>query len=90
MILGSELHNGARDALAGQQLHGAVLDQSRLGAAGQLGERLPLEDHERDGLALQQVGNHQPSGARPHNRDARPARHQVTGTFLVPDDPACP
>jgi hypothetical protein len=42
---------------------------------GELGERLPLEHHERDGLALQQVGNHQPSGTRPDNRDARPARH---------------
>lgn len=31
MILGSELQDVARDALVGQQLYGAVFDQSALG-----------------------------------------------------------
>ena len=75
-------------ALTFEAIPAAELAEIR--AAGQLGERLPLEHHERDGLALQQMGNHQPSGARPHYRDARPARHQVTGTFLVLGDPARP
>jgi hypothetical protein len=33
------------------------------------------------------VGNRQPSGTRPDDRDARLARHQVTGTFLASAEP---
>ena len=84
MIFGSEPHDTARDALVSQPPHSAVLDQTRLGAAGQLRERLPLEHHERNGLALQQVGYHQPSWARPHDRDARPVHdHAVRAAAMT-------
>jgi hypothetical protein len=58
MVLDREIEDRGGDALVLQQPHCAVLDQPGLRQAAQVGPCLPLEDYERDALALQQAGKH--------------------------------
>ncbi len=64
-VLGVEPHDGPRDSLLGQELHGAVLDDPGLGWATKVLAAVALQDHERDPLPMQEVSEHETGRAAP-------------------------